>query len=191
LTPVRIVDFPSPTNKSLELEDKDPYEYARAIRVFPESKKVILSVKVCPKQNSNGRLEIDIVDRFGNRPVRLAFADNGKITATSGIKTIDIAPYEPGRWHDLGLTVDVAAGSYRLSLDGKPLPKELIFAEYVKSVERLSLRTGVYRTEPTRSTPRDLQPDFTDPNPDDPEPVATYAIDEVVITPATTIAAGK
>jgi hypothetical protein len=190
-TPVRIVDFPSPTNKSLELSDKDPYDYARALRVFPESKKVTLSLKVCPKQNSNGRLEIDVVDRFGNRPVRLAFAENGKITAVGGAAAVDVAPYELARWYTLDLTVDVAAGTYRLSLDGKPLPKELTFAEYVKSVERLSLRTGAYRTEPTRSTPRDLQPDFTDPNPDDPEPVATYAVDDVVIRPATTIAARR
>ena len=36
--PVRVVDFPSATNKSLELQDKDPYDYARAVRVFPETK---------------------------------------------------------------------------------------------------------------------------------------------------------
>ena len=38
LAPVSIVDFPSAANKSLELQDKDPYDYARAIRVFPETK---------------------------------------------------------------------------------------------------------------------------------------------------------
>ncbi len=149
------------------------------------------SASLVPQQNSNGRLEIDVVDRFGNRPVRLAFAEDGKITVASGAEAVDVAHYEPGHWYELGLTVDVAAGNYRLSIDGKPLPKEFRFAEYVKSVERLSLRTGKYRTEPTRSTPGDRQPDFTVPNPDDPEPVAAYAIDDVIVTPVTTIADGK
>src|SRR6185437_8098787 len=94
--PVRIVEFPSATNKGLELSDKDPYDYARAVRVFPESQKVDLSVKVCPKQNSQGRLEIDVVDRFGNRPVRLAFAEDGSITAASGADAVDVAHYDPG-----------------------------------------------------------------------------------------------
>jgi hypothetical protein len=190
-SPVRLVDFPSATNKSLELSDRDPYDYARAIRVFPEGKMVNLSIKVCPKQNLNGRLEIDVVDRFGNRPVRLAFAKEGKITAQNGATTLDVARYEPDRWYDLGVKVDVTTRTYRLSIDGKPLGGELTFAEYVKSVERLSLRTGEYRSEPTRSTGRDVEPDVTDPNPDDPEPLATYGIDDVVITSATTLASGK
>ena len=44
-----------------------------ALRVFPETKQASVSLKVCPKQNKHGRLEIDVADRFGNRPVRMAF----------------------------------------------------------------------------------------------------------------------
>jgi hypothetical protein len=179
--PVRVVEFPSSSNKSLELADKDPYDYARALRVFPETKKALVSLKVCPKQNKNGRLEIDVCDRFGNRPVRLAFADDGQIHATSGAQAIAVADYEPNHWYALGLTVDVTSGTYRLMIDGKPLAQEFTLAEYVKSVERLSLRTGHYRSEPTRRTPRDNTPDVKDPNPDEPEPLATYAVDDVVL----------
>ena len=70
--PIRVIDFPSASNKSLALSDQDPYDYARALRVFPKTKQATLSflLKVCPKQNKNGRLEIDVADRFGNRPVR-------------------------------------------------------------------------------------------------------------------------
>ncbi|HEV3302645.1 MAG TPA: hypothetical protein VG055_23520, partial [Planctomycetaceae bacterium] len=158
---------------------------------FPESKKVDLSLKVCPKQNSHGRLEIDVADRFGYRPVRLAFTEEGQLTADSGADPVEVARYQPGRWYELSLTLDVPAGTYRLSIDGKAVPREFTFAEHVKSVERLSLRTGEYRTEPTRATPRDLQPDFTTPNPDEPEPQATYAVDDVVITPTAAITAAK
>jgi hypothetical protein len=181
--PVRVVDFPSSSNKSLELADKDPYDYARALRVFPETKQASVSLKVCPKQNKHGRLEIDVADRFGNRPVRVAFSDDGKIRATNGSQSVAVAEYEPQHWYTLSLSVDVPAGTYRLSIDGKPLAQKFTFAEYVKSVERLSLRTGSYRSEPTRRTPRDNTPDVTDPNPDEPEPLAIYAIDDVVLAP--------
>jgi len=69
--PVRIAAFPSAANKSLELSDRDPHDYARAVRVFEESKTAALSFKVYPKQADAGRLEIEVMDRFGSRPVRL------------------------------------------------------------------------------------------------------------------------
>ena len=43
-------------------------------------------------------------------------------------------------------------------------------AEFVKSVERISFRTGPQRAEPTLRTATADQPDFTDPNPDEPAP---------------------
>ena len=43
-SPVEVADFPSAKNKSLLLQDKDPYDYARAIRVFKETKKAEIVV---------------------------------------------------------------------------------------------------------------------------------------------------
>ena len=75
--------FSSAANKSLELQDKDPYDYARAIRVFPESKRASLHFKVHTAQNQNGRLEIEVTDRFGYRPVRLIFAEDGDLRSST------------------------------------------------------------------------------------------------------------
>ena len=72
-SPVEVADFPSEKNKSLLLLDKDPYDYARAIRVFEETKKAEINVKVFPKQSDSGILEIDVTDRYGNRLVRIKF----------------------------------------------------------------------------------------------------------------------
>ena len=38
--PVRVVEFPCAADKSLELRDMDPFDYAKAERVFPESQAV-------------------------------------------------------------------------------------------------------------------------------------------------------
>jgi hypothetical protein len=191
--PVRVVDFPSVANKSLELQDKDPYDYARAIRVFQEGKNASLSFKIQPKQSDVGRMEIEVVDRYGSRPVRVVFAGDGKIKAMNGSQLEDIAPFQADKWYSLRLKVDVPRGVYSVSIDGKPVLNDAVFAEYVKRVERISFRTGVYRTAPPRtvgSKLRDEQPDVTNPNPDAPEPPAVYCIDDVVITSGTGAAAG-
>jgi hypothetical protein len=81
----------------------------------------------------------------------------------------------------VGVTVDVPKQSYSVSIDGKPNINGARFAEYVKTVERLSFRTGQYRSEPSRKTLRDGPPDLKVPDPDAPEPSAVYNIDDVRI----------
>src|SRR4029077_16338932 len=87
-SPVGVVDFPSATNKSLELRDKDPYDYARAVRVFPETKSATIRFKIHAGQNNVGRMEIDVTDQFGHRPVRLSLAADGQIKAFNGAEQI-------------------------------------------------------------------------------------------------------
>ena len=104
--PVRIANFPSAANKSLELSDRDPHDYARAVRVFEESKTAALSFKVYPKQSDAGRLEIEVMDRFGSRPVRLMFASDGRIMAVDGSRLLALQSYKPDTWYRFDLTVD-------------------------------------------------------------------------------------
>src|SRR5580704_7585578 len=181
--PVAVVDFPNAANKSLELQDKDPYDYARAVRVFPETKSATLHFKVHAGQNHVGRLEIELTDRFGFRPVRLVFAADGQIKALNGAKPTNLAAYEPGKWYEVGLKVEVAMGRFDVSLDGKPVASAFAFAEYIKSVERISFRTGDHRDTPTLRSSTDRTPDRISPNPDIPEPLAIYHIDDITITP--------
>jgi hypothetical protein len=181
--PVRVVAFPSTANKSIELQDRDPYDYARAVRVFPETRLVGIHFKVHTGQNTFGSLVIELIDQFGYRPVRLVFASDGHIKFDNGAEPTILAPYRPGRWYDLGLKVDVANGSFDVSLDGKPAASKALFAEYVKSVERISFRTGAHRAGPTLKTSTEDQPDLTSPNPDKPEPLAVFHVDDVRITP--------
>jgi hypothetical protein len=179
---VRVVEFPSANNKSLELRDEDPYDYARAVRVFQEGVKAEISCRVLAKQSEAGLLDIDVMDRYGNRPVRLRFADDGRIKAVDGSTFLDLQAYKPNTWYKLDLTVDAAPfGHYSVSIDGRTVVTNAALAEAVLSVERLSFRTGPYRDQPTRQTDNE-RPHPPLANADDPAPLAVYYIDDVRAT---------
>jgi len=181
--PVAVAEAPSASNKSLELQDRDPYDYARAVRVFPETKSATIEFKVQSAQLEAGRLEIDVVDRYGNRPVRIVLSEEGQILAQNGAAEFAVGTFQPGKWHSVSLLVNATDSVFALAIDGKAIDTngELEFAAYVKSVERISFRTGSPRTEPTlRSVTADT-PDVTDPDPDVALPLAVFRVDDVRI----------
>jgi len=177
--PVSIVDFPSDGNKCLELQDKDPYDYARAIRVFEEGRTVRVKTKVFAKQADHGMLEIDVADRYGNRPVRIKFDQDGKIKAANGTSEVSLLSYEPNRWYQIEIKVDTRPfGKYTVSIDGKNVLDQAQLAEAVLSIERLSFRTGPYRDMPNRHTPNET-PEPPLVGADDPVPLAVFYVDDV------------
>jgi hypothetical protein len=115
--------------------------------------------------------------------VRLILAEDGRIKIVDGAKLLDVGPYQPNEWHDVELSLDVQRGTFDVSLDAKRAASTAAFAEYVKSVERVSFRTGARREEPTLKTSTDATPDRVSPNPDLPQPPVTYHIDDVRVTP--------
>ncbi|OMP79185.1 hypothetical protein [[Flexibacter] sp. ATCC 35208] len=165
-------------NNALRLADKDPYDYARAIRVFKESRQTKLQLKVSPQQNDHGMLDIDITDRFGNRPVRISFSEQGYITAQDGDSIKQLQPYIPGTWYTIDITI--TNKNYAITINKKQFLQHAQLAEAVKSVERLSLRTGPYRNLPNRKTPNQVE---SGPlaGADDPLPEAVFYIDDVLI----------
>lgn len=154
--PVKIADFPNRQNRSLQLMDEDPYDYARAIRVFKESSNVDIRFRVLAEQQDHGQLSVDITDRYGNRPVQINFSSEGNIEVVNGSKTETLKQYQTGNWYDFRLKVHASVfGSFELWLNGKKVITNASLAEAVKSVERISFRTGAYRDIPTRTTPNE------------------------------------
>jgi hypothetical protein len=175
-----IAAFPSSQNKSLRLSDRDPYDYAKAVRVFEETKSVRIALKLHAKQIQNGRLEIEVLDHFGHRPIRIVFDESGYLLVNDGSEFISAGSYDSNLWHQIGIAVNVSGERFDLSIDGRAVVQQAQFAESVASVERLSFRTGPYRTEPRRETDRygflgDL------PKADDPVPIVVYYIDDLSI----------
>ncbi len=152
--PAQVADFPDAKNKSLMLQDKDPYDYSRVIRVIRETDQAEIAVNIYPEQADHGMLEMDVTDQFGNRPVRLRFDEDGKIKAMNGSQEVVLQSYKPGNWYNLKITIVAQLfGTYSVSVDGKLLLKNALLSEAVKSVERVSFRTGIYRDLPNRNTP--------------------------------------
>jgi hypothetical protein len=179
--PVSVIATPGAAGKCLELTDKDPYDYARAIRVFEEGTAIRTKLKVQPKQASEGLLEIDLTDRYGNRPVRLRFDEKGNIVALNGNDEKILQAYQAGTWYELTLTTQAnLQGHFDVAINGKTLLKNALLSEAVKSIERLSIRTGPYRNLPNRKTPNE-DPEPPLPGADEATTPATFLIDDVHI----------
>ena len=155
--PVRIADEAG--QRALTLTDEDPCDYARAVRVFPVTHGLKISFTVFAKQ-SNARLEIELLDGKGQRPVRLAFGEDGHLWVCHETQWLD-------------------ADRCSVLVDGKSLlPRPAYFTDPVATVERLSFRTGAYRDRGYGG--RDIA------GADVKTPKAEFLIDDVVITPSGT-----
>ena len=178
--PVGIVAFPGADNKSLQLEDRDPYDYAKAERVFAEGATKSISCKVYAHQNSTGQLNVEVIDHGGHRAVRLVFGADGHVHATDGANAVDAGPYEANRWYTVSITVNAADGKYDASLDGNSIVRQAAFMEPASNVNRLCFRTGDVYTEPTRKVSRDFGGRDVE-NAGEPVPLAAYNIDDVSV----------
>jgi hypothetical protein len=181
---VKIADFPSPANRSLELRDSEPHDYARAERVFPESVELTVKFKVLARQANTGRLEIELLDRYGYQPpVRVHFDEKGRILALDGDRNdpVLLSNYTPDRWYDFRLKVNVKTEKFDVAIDGKTVLDNGETLDPVRSLERISFRTGPYRVEPLIRTPKSPGEDM--PGADDPVAPATFFIDDLEVLP--------
>ena len=172
--PVRVVD--SDGGKCLQLRDESPYDYAKAVRVFPEAaEEVTVDLKVLASQNNTGQIEIEVSDQKGLRPVRVVFNSSGKIVAQNGGSAVEVGSYQADTWYAVKIFADLAAQKYDLSVNGSDVLTGASFAESVTSVERLEFRTGRYRLRD--SVPRIPDEDLS--NTDNPVTLAVFNVDNV------------
>lgn len=173
----RVVDAGGAAGRALELRDEEPYDYARAVRVFPGSRSVKAAFKLMAKQGS-GRIEIEFAGARGERPVRIALTEQGRLMACHEGIWNDLGAYAVDRW--LNFEVDINPGNaidrYDLYLDGRMiLPRNGVFTDPVESVERISFRTGAFRDRGFGGV--QLQ------DADRRVPAAAFLIDDLVVTP--------
>ncbi|MHC4192875.1 MAG: PA14 domain-containing protein [Planctomycetota bacterium] len=142
---VEVAQFPSAADKSLKLSDSEPYDYARAIRVFPEGKTVTIKFDILAKQTDNGRMEIELLGKNGSRPVRVMLSDNGKVQVVDGEKAVDTTAYQANKWLKIKINADVSARTFDVSVNGKRVVNKAAFAEKAANLQRISFRTGEYR----------------------------------------------
>lgn len=145
--------------KSLTLRDKDPFDYARAERVFPQSKKLLVEMEIKPAQNGHGLLQIELQDERGLPAIRLIFDEDGNLKSKSGARFRNIQSYESGIAYKVELDIDVATRSYHIKVNGVDKGMRLFHAP-VKTLERVMFRTGEQKHFPTPDTPADQEYDL-------------------------------
>ena len=139
---------------ALVLKDKDPFDFAKAERVFPAGRKTITAFSVTPKQNDFGLLEIELQDAKGMATVRLTFDTAGTISAKAGARYKNFMKYEAGKSYDIKLKLDAFTRFYTITVNGKEVLTSLAF-QPVAEVSRIVFRTGDVRRFPDVDTAAD------------------------------------
>jgi hypothetical protein len=126
-------------NKVLRLQDKAPYDYAKAVRVFPETTKAKISFDLRVQKPGRDALEIELQNYKGQRLVRIVIdGKNGLV--------------ETGKWAKVVIDVDTTAGNdkeivsgedFAEAIDNTGNPYKSKFS--TPTVERIVFRTGVWR----------------------------------------------
>jgi hypothetical protein len=143
---VAIAQVPGEKGHCLVLEDSDPYDYARATRLFPQCARVSASFRVMASQSDRGAFEIELMGRFGSqRPVRIALAPEGKVKAVDCERSVNIGTYAPGQWLDVTVDADITRGRFSVTLNGARVLTDACFAQPSDSFARISFRTAEYR----------------------------------------------
>lgn len=159
--------------KVLALHDSDPFDYAKAERIFPESKNVMIEFSVTANQTNNGSLEIELLDKKGIATLRITLDSTGSILTKQGYRNKSLGKYNAGEKLNFKIEVNTTTRFYSVTVNnGKPNLN--VFFQPVESVERLVFRTGEVRRFPNADTPTDQ--DYDLPGADKKDKEAVYFI---------------
>lgn len=182
--PVKIEKMADGT-KALALKDWDKFDYAKAERVVPASKKMTAEFSIVPAQNDKGLLHVEFQDAKGSPAVRLIFDSDGMFKNKAGYRLSNMMKYEPGQQYDVRVELDVAARMYHVFVNGKKATTRIFFAP-VASIERIMFRTGEVRRFPDADTPTDQ--DYDVPQAGDSDPKAEFYIKSLKTQDLTSVA---
>jgi len=159
-------------DKKLTLADSDPFDYAKAERLFSESKRVVIEFSIAAHQNNFGVMEIEIVDKKGTPCLRLMLDSLGNVLTKQGYRNKSLGKYNPGETMTIKIELNTDTRFYNVIINGKNPSNNLCFAP-VESVERIVFRTGNTRRFPDADTPTDQDYDLPGANRKDKEAVYT------------------
>lgn len=159
--------------KVLALHDSDPFDYAKAERVFPNARSVSVEFSITAQQNNFGVLQIELTDARGIPCLRLILDSTGNILTKQGYRNKSLGKYSTGETLAIKIELNTATRFYSVIINGKS-SNNICFAP-VESVERIVFRTGNTRRFPDADTPTDQ--DYDLPGADGKDKEAVYFID--------------
>ncbi|WP_443947359.1 six-hairpin glycosidase [Pedobacter sp. AW1-32] len=158
---------------TLVLRDSDPFDYAKAERIFPVSDKIVASFMVTPAQDNFGLLEIELQNEKGMAAVRLTFDTAGVFSAKAGARYKNFMKYKANEKYDVKIKLNTNNRFYIITINGKDVLTSLAF-QPVANVSRIVFRTGDIRRFPDVDTPADQTYDLK--NAGETEKEAKYSI---------------
>ena len=159
--------------RCLTLRDRDRYDYAKAERLFPASKKLTVEFSMIPAQNHKGILHVELQDRKGTAAVRLVFDSLGVCKTKAGYRYSGVMQYKAGERYDFRIKFDTDKRMYTVNVNGRDMKTGLFFAP-VKMIDKIVFRTGEVRRYPDADTPTDQ--DFDVPDGGKPDEEAAFYI---------------
>ena len=144
---------------ALVLRDADPFDHAKAERVFPSSGRLRMELSLTADQTDHGVLEIELTDVRGMPTLRIMLDSTGKILTKQGYRNKAVGSYVRGGKLSIDLRLDAASRFYTISVDGGKPANNLCF-QPVAEVSRVLLRTGAVRRFPDADTPTDQDYDL-------------------------------
>jgi hypothetical protein len=176
--PVKIVDFPDKGNKSLMLKDFDPYDYARATRVFGQSPRQQLTFELFVETNP-GTFILTFVTRKVTGLIKSVINSKGAVHAINGPgKFESVKNISAGEWMTFTFDINSDDSKYDLYIDGDLYASGHKFSGE-GSVERIIFRTGEYRLNKKvgkfKSGSASI-PGYDEPGADEPVNEAVYYI---------------
>lgn len=143
--------------KWLTLRDWDPYDYALAEKVVPESVKLAAEFEIAAGQTDKGLLQIEMQDSKGTPAIRLSFENDGVLHAKDGYNTNRILNYEAGKTYRIRIEADAVSNRFTVFVDGQKKTARSCVAP-VAAFSRIVFRTGERRYYPNIESPN--QQDF-------------------------------
>lgn len=170
-------------NGVLKLEDEDLHDYAKAVRVFPESQKTKIKFSINLQNNREGQFEVDVLDRYGNRAFTIQFVSGRDLIWTSNGNAVShLGYYKENRWYKYEIDLDAEMKTYSVSIDGdQKLTDVSFYQNNIESLERIEFRTGFYRREDSRPYLHFIKKEYIQPGADEPGPKHVVYIDDLFI----------
>lgn len=137
-SPVKLMEYEG--KKVLALFDADPYDRARAMRIFPAYEKCIAEadILVTPRDDKN-TFTIDLEDESGKVAVRFVFNNAGEIIVKNGGRYDLFSEYEKDKSLQFKLETDCGRNKYKLLIkQGEKVTEgEFALSNSVYNVQRI------------------------------------------------------
>jgi hypothetical protein len=182
--PIEIGRSPDGDENVLVINDYDPHDYAKAVRVFQKAERASICFDLYVEANPE-QLAIEVVSANGARCVQARIEKDGSLIAQNGQSFMHTSAVPSGQWIQVEIDIDAPKQCYDMRIDGTTVAENHAFAAEGQP-ERIIFRTGDYRlydngVQKYKSGDAHI-PGWDEPEPDEMAPKATFYIKEFSVS---------